>query len=124
VPRPRTVSAHGSTWTCLEPVVGGSAFYPRKLLKDLLHFFREYSAKAPDTVTSTAAVVIGPESSPLAGQSAGWAGVCHFGPESDGERLVRPIKEFGPPAMDFSGPMSYQALQTIFDAGSPAGQRN
>lgn len=108
----------------LEPVVGGSAFYPRKLVKDLLHFYREYTAKAPDSVTAMAGVVIGPEGSPLAGQAAGWFGVCHFGPEDEGKRLVRPIKEFGPPAMDFIGPMAYSALQTMFDAGAVAGQRN
>ena len=46
------------------------------------------------------------------------------GAASDGEQLVRPIKEFGPPAMDMIGVMPYTALQTISDAAFPSGNRN
>jgi FAD/FMN-containing dehydrogenase len=37
---------------------------------------------------------------------------------------VRPIKEFGPPAVDMIGLMPYTAIQTLFDAASPPGNRN
>jgi FAD/FMN-containing dehydrogenase len=108
----------------LEPIIGGLAMYPESMLKDLLHFYRDYTETAPDAVTTMAGVIVGPEGTPVAGQNAGWIGACHSGPASDGERLLRPIKEFGPPAVDLIGPMPYKALQTMFDAGSPPGQRN
>jgi FAD/FMN-containing dehydrogenase len=106
----------------LEPISGGLAMYPESRLRDLFHFFRDFTASAPDSVTTMAGVLVGAEGSPVAGQNAGWIAVCHSGPASEGERLLRPIKEFGPPAADFIGPTSYTALQTMFDA--PAGSRN
>lgn len=108
----------------VEPVVGGIAMYPESSLKDLFHFFRDYTASAPDSVTTMAGIAIGPPGSPVEGQHAGWIAVCHSGPIDDGERLVQPIKDFGPPAMDFIGPTSYAAIQTLFEAGSAPGARN
>ena len=108
----------------LEPIVGGMALYPESMLKDLFHFFRDYTSKAPDSVTAMAGVLIGPPGTPVEGQNAGVIAVCHSGPASAGERLLKPIKEFGPPAVDFIGPTSYPAMQTLFDAGSPPGLRN
>lgn len=108
----------------LEPIVGGLTMYPRKAVKDMLHFFRDYTASAPDSVTTMAGIMIGPPGSPVEGQNAGWIAVCHSGPAAEGERLVQPIKEFGPPAADFIGPMDYSALQTMFDAGAQPGSRN
>ena len=32
-----------------------------------------------------------------------------------GERALRPLREFGPPLMDFVGPMPYGALQSMID---------
>jgi FAD/FMN-containing dehydrogenase len=108
----------------LEPITGGMALYPSSMIGDLFRFYREYTRSAPDSVTAMAGIVQGPEGSPLAGQLAGFFGVCHSGSETDGERLVRPIKEFGPPAMDMIGLMPYTAVQTMFDATSPPGNRN
>lgn len=108
----------------LEPIVGGMAMYPESMLKDMFHFYRDYTSKAPDSVTTAAGVIIGPPGTPVEGQNAGVIIVCHKGSASDGERFVKPIKEFGPPAADFIGPTSYPAMQTLFDAGSPPGLRN
>lgn len=108
----------------LEPIVGGMALYPESMLKDMFHFFRDYTNSAPDSVTAMAGVLIGAPGTPVEGQNAGLIAVCHKGPLSDGERLVQPIKDFGPPAMDFIGPTSYSAIQSLFnDAGAP-GTRN
>lgn len=108
----------------LQPIVGGMAMYPESQIKDMLHFFRDYTSRAPDSVTAGAGVIIGPPGTPLEGQMAGLMVVCHSGPVSDGERLVLPIKEFGPPAIDGIGPTSYTAMQTLFDAGAVPGLRN
>jgi FAD/FMN-containing dehydrogenase len=108
----------------LEPIVGGLALYPRSTLKDMFHFFRDYTASAPDSVAAQAGVIIGPPGTPVEGKSAGWMAVCHSGPTRDGERLLRPIKEFGPPAADFIGPTTYTAIQTMFDSGLVSDSRN
>ncbi|MDH3531923.1 MAG: FAD-binding oxidoreductase [Gammaproteobacteria bacterium] len=108
----------------LQPIYGGMALYPESSLQDLLHFFRDYTASAPDSVTAMAGVLIGPPGTPVEGQNAGWIAVCHSGPASDGERLVRPIKNFGPPAADFIGPSSYAAIQSLFEGAAAPGFRN
>jgi FAD/FMN-containing dehydrogenase len=108
----------------LEPITGGMAMYPQSMLKDMFHFYRDYTSTAPDSVSAGAGVIFGPPGTPLEGQAAGVIIVCHKGPAGDGERLVKPIKDFGPPALDFIGPTTYKAQQSMFDAGSPAGLRN
>lgn len=109
----------------VEPVVGGMAMYPQSKLKDMFHLFRDFTATAPDAVTAMAGVIFGPPGTPLEGQMAGYIAACHSGPVSDGERLLKPIKAFGPPAMDFIGPTTYGAIQSMFDAGATAtGSRN
>lgn len=67
---------------------------------------------------------IGPPGTPVEGQVAGWMAICHTGPQADGKRIVAPLKEFGPPVMDFIEPTSYSALQTMFDAGMAVTTRN
>jgi FAD/FMN-containing dehydrogenase len=108
----------------LEPIYGGMALYPKSKLKDLFHFFRDYTASAPDSVTAMAGVMIGPPGTSLEGQIAGLIAVCHSGPLDDGARLLQPFKDFGPPAFDIIGPSSYAAIQGLFaNAGAP-GTRN
>jgi FAD/FMN-containing dehydrogenase len=107
----------------LEPIVGGMALYPESMLRDMFHFYRDYTASAPDSVTAMAGVLIGPPGTPVEGQNAGMIAVCHCGPASDGARLLQPIKDFGPPAADFIGLTSYAAIQSLFDgAGAPGGR--
>lgn len=108
----------------LEPIVGGMALYPESMVKDLLHFFRGYTSSAPDSVTAMAGVLVGPPGTPVEGQNAGYVAVCHSGPASDGERLLQPIKDFGPPALDVIGPTTYGAIQKLFDAAAAPGARN
>ncbi len=108
----------------LEPVVGGMALYPASMLKDMFHFYRDYTSSAPDSVTAMAGILIGPPGTPVEGQTAGLIAVCHSGSASDGERAMRPIKAFGPPAADFIGPTSYSAMQSLFGAAGQPGSRN
>jgi len=108
----------------LEPIIGGMALYPSSMIGDMFRFYREYTRSVSDSVTAYAGILQGPEGTPVAGDIAGFIAVCHSGSETDGERLVRPIKEFGPPAVDGIGLMPYTALQTMFDAGTPPGNRN
>jgi FAD/FMN-containing dehydrogenase len=108
----------------LETITAGAALYPPNMIKDMFRFYRDYTSRAPDSVTAMAGIGQGPEGSPLAGQQAGFFQVCHSGTASAGERLVRPIRELGPPAIDMIGVMPYTTLQTMSDGGLPPGNRN
>ncbi len=108
----------------IEPIVGGLALYSGDRLKDMLHFYRDFTASAPDHVETQAGAMIGPPGTPVEGQVAGWMAVCYSGPQAEGERIVAPIKEFGPPVLDLIGPTSYAAMQTMFDAGMAVTTRN
>jgi len=104
----------------LEPITAGVARYPFAMAKDVLRFYREFTSSAPDSVTTMAGISNGP----VAGEKAAWIAVCHSGPKTEGERLLRPIKEFGPPVMDIIGSMPYTVLQSMMDANYPPGNRN
>ena len=100
-----------------QPIIGGMALYSRDKLRGLLELYREITANAPDELEAQCGALIGPPGTPVEGQVAGWFAVCHAGPPDVGARLVQPIKDFGPPAVDFIGPWTYTAQQTMFDAG-------
>jgi len=50
--------------------------------------------------------------------------VGYTGPLAEGEKLLRPLREFGPPLADQIGPSPYIALQSIGEAFNPIGHRN
>ena len=43
---------------------------------------------------------------------------------ADAEAELRPLREFGPPAMDLVAPMPYPAVNTMLDNGFPRGALN
>jgi FAD/FMN-containing dehydrogenase len=108
----------------LGPITAGVAIYPFAMSKDVLRFYREFTSSAPDSVMTMAGIMNDTAETASPGDRVAWIGVCHSGPEGEGERLVRPIKEFGPPIVDMIGPMPYTTLQTIFDGAYPSGNRN
>ena len=61
------------------PTVGGMALYPEDQLKDMLHFFRDFTSTAPNSVMTMAGSMIGPPGTPVEGQAAGYIAVCYSG---------------------------------------------
>ena len=108
----------------LEPVTGGMVLYPRDRLEDLLHFYRDYTASAPDTVTAMAGALIGPPGTAVEGEVAGWMALCHCGPAADGDKAVRPVRDFGPAVLDTIGPVGYGGMQALFSGAATPGLRN
>jgi hypothetical protein len=100
------------------------AMYPGERLKDLLHFFREFTASAPDSVVAMAGAIPGIPGTPTEGGTAAFIAVCYMGDLSTGERALQPIKDFGTPFIDSIAPMPFSAIQKMFDAGSPPGLRH
>lgn len=100
-------------------VLGGLVLHPLDRAKDLLAFYRELTATAPEELTAYAALVTSPDGVPMSAIFA-----CYAGPLAAGEAVLRPVREFGPPVADLIAPMPYTAIQKTFDPTSPAGLLN
>ncbi len=102
-------------------ITGGLVAYPVDQARDVLRFNRDVSEQSPDDLTVYVGLVPAPDGSgvKLAGVLA-----CHGGDLRDGEAAVRPIKQFGRPAIDAMGPMPYSDLNSMLDAGYPRGAFN
>ena len=86
-----------------------------------LRFYRDTTAKLPDDVTLMGGVLHAPDGS---GTKLAAILAAHFGPLPAGEAALRPIKQFGTPLMDAIGPSTYEATNTMLDAGFPRGALN
>ncbi len=106
-------------------VLGGMVLYPAAQARDVLRFYRDFTATAPDELTTLAAFLTAPPApfipAPLQGTPMVGVVVCHAGAIAEGEAAVRTLRAFGPPAVDLIGPMPYTVLQTMFDPTAPHG---
>jgi len=50
--------------------------------------------------------------------------VCWAGGLDEGDRVLAPLRAFGPPAVDLVQPMPYTAVQQLLDEGNPSGMHN
>ena len=109
-------------------VLGGLLMYPAPMAADVLRNFREFMASAPDEVGAGVAMITAPPEEfipePVRGQPVVGVVVCYAGPVEEGEEAMRPLREFGPPAMDMVQPMPYLADQQLINPGNPPGLRN
>jgi FAD/FMN-containing dehydrogenase len=97
-------------------ITAGMILYPRDAARDVLRFYRDFSANAPDELCSAAIMLQSPEGVPLVAVA-----VCHSGPVSEGGKVVAPLKNFGTPVADMIGPVPYLQHQTMLDAAVPSG---
>ena len=98
------------------PVLGGMVLHPLDRAKDVLRFYRDFARTCPDELTAFAAMMTSPEGDPVIAIVVGY-----IGPLEEGERLVAPVREFGPPLADMIGPISYVQLNTMLDEAFPYG---
>lgn len=104
-------------------VFAGPIFWPMEQAPDLLRYYREWSADAPDELMT---IVIQRKAPPLAfvpselhGQPVVSIACCYAGPIEEGEAVVRPLKAFAPPVLDLCEPKPYVAHQAMFDPSFP-----
>ncbi len=102
-------------------VMAGAIAWPSSQAREVLHFYREFTASAGDELTCIAGVGHAPDGS---GAKVAIIGAAYFGAMTDGERMLRPIKQLGSPLFDMIQPTSYCDLNSIFDAGYPKGMLN
>jgi len=105
----------------LTEITGGLAAYPFDAAREVLEFHREFTADLPDELMSYAGLIHAPDGSgtPLAAIV-----VCHSGDASQAEADLKPLRDFGTPAMVQIGPMPYPAINTMLDAGYQKGSLN
>jgi FAD/FMN-containing dehydrogenase len=108
-------------------VVAGLILYPFADAREVLEFYRDFTAQAPAELGTLAVLRIAPSAPFLPkevhGQPVVGIGVCYAGSVEDGERAVRPLKEFGSPLADLIDRKPYTTHQTMLDAASPSGRR-
>jgi FAD/FMN-containing dehydrogenase len=105
----------------LHPVsdlLAGLMLYPLAQARDVLRFYYDYTSSVPDEMTTAAALLNLPDGTPVAA-----IGVCYTGALSAGEKAVRPLRQFGTPLADHIAPMSYHAVQHLFDNSFPKGHQ-
>jgi FAD/FMN-containing dehydrogenase len=103
----------------IHTVLGGMVIYPRSRAVEVLRFYRDLTGSAPDELTAYAIFLTGPD-----GQAAIAVAVCYCGDVSEGEKLLRPLRQFGPPAVDAIQPLPFPRMQMLLDGACPDGNQN
>jgi FAD/FMN-containing dehydrogenase len=101
------------------PVLGGLLIYPMHQARTVVSFYREFTRAAPDELGCFAVLATLPD-----GTRAAVILLGYNGPIDEGERVVSPLRTFGPPSSDQVGPLPYTALQSIVENFNPPGLRN
>ncbi len=106
-------------------VLAGPMFHPLEDAREVLAFYREFIATAPDELTTIFELGVAPPAPFLPedvhGKPIVMVGACYAGAPEDGIEVVRPLKEFGNPIVDLLEPKLYTALQSMFDPAVPHG---
>src|SRR5262245_11401509 len=102
-------------------ITGGLVAHPFSRARDVLKFYRDMCAKAPDELMLVAGLLFAPDGS---GNKLVGIVAAHCGSLQDGEAAVKPIKAFGPPVMDMMGPIPYTTQNGLLDASFPKGALN
>lgn len=99
------------------PVLGGMVLYPIEKATEVLRFYRDCTANPPDEFRADAALLTAPDGNFVAGIAA-----CYCGRLHEGEAVVKPLRQFGPPLADLLRPLPYVEQQKLLDAIFPVGQ--
>lgn len=98
-------------------ILGGVIAWPFAQAREVLSYYGELSAKAPDELNLDAFSFWTPEGQ-LVGLEACWSA-----DHAAGERVLQPLRALGRPAFDQIGPMPYVKLQASGDQNFAVGRR-
>jgi FAD/FMN-containing dehydrogenase len=106
-------------------VLAGMILHPAARASEVLAFYRDYVASAPDELTTIAVLRMAPPAPfippEVHGQPVVVIGACYAGPVEEGERAVAPLRRFGEPLVDFIRPTPYVSHQALLDPTAPHG---
>ncbi len=98
-------------------ILGGPIIFPFAKAKDVLEFFVEFAATAPDELNMDCAIVAPPGAKPMVVLE-----ICYSGDLATGEKVIAPIRNFSKPLADQVKAMPYVKLQTGADEANAAGR--
>ncbi|HWP60292.1 MAG TPA: FAD-binding oxidoreductase [Candidatus Acidoferrales bacterium] len=102
-------------------ITGGLVAHPFERAREVLKFFRDFTASLPDEFIVFAGLIHAPDGS---GAKLAAMVTCHCGSLASGEAAVQPLKQFGSPVMDAIGPTPYCQLNGMLEAAYPKGALN
>jgi FAD/FMN-containing dehydrogenase len=109
----------------VKDIYGGPIFFELRDGGDLLRFYRDFIADAPEELGAFPAFQIAPPLPFIPEDRHGdtFIGIiaCWAGPLEQGERALEPIRQVAPVAAELVGPMPYPALNSAFDELVPPG---
>lgn len=110
----------------IDTVIAGPMLWHLDKAKDIMQWYREFIVDAPDDINGFFAFLGVPPADPFPAHlhSQTMCGIvwCYTGPHDHAEQIFAPIRRhFGPPALDFVGPIPHPALQSMFDPFFPPG---
>ena len=108
-------------------VQAGPTFWPLEATAEVLHFYDEFMASAPEDVNGFFAFLTVPPSpdfpEELHGRKVCGVVWCCTGDEAETEEALKPVREFGPTLLDGIAPTPFPGLQSAFDGLYPAGDQ-
>ena len=106
-------------------VLAGIMAYPWERAGEALRASRDLMEGAPPELTIFDVLLTAPPEEPfppeLRGRRAAVVGVAWTGDPAEGERVLAPLRQGCPPALDLVGQMPYVALQSMLDQTAPHG---
>ncbi len=100
-------------------LLGGRLIYRLGDAPDVLRFYREFMAGAPDNLIVYASLSTGPDGEPRVGFRP-----VFNGPVTEGQSLLKPLRHFGAPVLDDIQPRPYIDIQKIVEPMFPPGRLN
>lgn len=98
------------------PVTAGMVIHPIERARDVLGFYRDLTASAPNELTTFCGLLTSPDGVPVVATL-----VCFNGPPQAAAKVLGPLRKFGPPVADLVDVMPYTKAQTMLDEGFAPG---
>ena len=109
----------------ISTVYGGPMLWPIDQTTEVMRWYREFITQAPEDINGFFVFLVVPPGPPfpehLHNQTMCGIVWCYTGPLEQAEDTFKPIRSFGPPALDLVGPLPHPALQSMFDPLYPPG---
>ncbi len=106
-------------------VYGGPMIWSLDDAPEILPYWQDLILKAPDELNGWFGFITVPPVAPFPVEyhlkkmcAVVW---CYTGPLDKADQVFKPIRSFRQPKIDFTGPIPFPALQSMFDALYPAG---
>ena len=111
----------------IKNVYGGPMFWPLEQAHEAMKFYDEITKRASNDLYGFFAFLIVPPGDPFPEHlhSKNVCGIvwCYTGPMEKAEEVFKPIREFGPPILDFVGEIPMPDLNGMFDELYPPGMQ-